>query len=144
MPNYKIFQCPRCKRPLYCPETQKTKKCPKCGKNIAINQQKILKLTPSIEDAICIVQNLALSPKLRKNIADSHEKLVRFKSKNDKFWEFLISLQDEFENKIINQEYFLREAINQGFSKDWILKHLIELEKAGLLFYPKEGFFQIV
>jgi len=144
MPNYKIFHCPRCKRPLYCPESQKTKKCPKCNKSIPINRQKILKITPLIEDAIFIVQNLALSPELRKSIANSHEKSVKLKSKKDKLWEFVIKLQNESENKIINQEHFLREALQQGFSEDWILKQLIELEKEGLLFRPKEGHFQIL
>jgi len=144
MPNYKIFQCPRCKRPLYCPETQKTKKCPKCEKSILINHQKILKITPSIEDAIFIIQNLALSPELRKVIASSHEKSLKLKSKKDKFWELVIKLQNEFENKIISQEYFLRTALQEGFSEDWVLKRLIELEKEGLLFRPKEGYFQIL
>jgi DNA replicative helicase MCM subunit Mcm2 (Cdc46/Mcm family) len=144
MPNYKIFHCPRCRRPLYCPETQKTKKCPKCNKLIPISHQKILKITSSLEDAIFIVQNLALSPELRKTIANSHEKLVKLKSKKDKFWEFLIKLQDEFKNNFINEELFLKEALQQGFSEDWVLKCLIELEKEGLILRPKEGYFQIL
>ena len=144
MPNYKIFQCPRCKQPLYSPDKQKTKQCPKCQKTIPLNRQKILKITSSIHDAIVIVQNLNLSPALRKQIAQSQENTAKSKSRKDELWEIIIKLQNESENKVVNQVFFLNAAKQQGFAEDWILKQLIELEKEGLLFRPKEGYFQLL
>lgn len=144
MPNYKIFQCPRCKQPLYSPDKQKTKQCPKCQKSISIKRQKILKITSSIHDAIVIVQNLNLSPTLRKQIAQSQLNAPKSKSRRDELWEFIIKYQNESRTQVFNQAFFLNAAIQQGFIEDWILKQLTELEKEGLLFRPKEGHFQIL
>jgi hypothetical protein len=90
------------------------------------------------------VQNLNISPTLRKKIAQTQENTAKSKSRRDELWEFIIKLQNESGNQVVNQVLFLNAAKQQGFTEDWILKQLSELEKEGLLFRPKEGHFQLL
>lgn len=82
MTNYKLFHCPRCNTLLYCPELQKTKLCPRCQKNIETNRQKIVKTAKSIQEAIFLVQNLALPPQNTARDCKLTKKFYKIKIKN--------------------------------------------------------------
>ncbi len=144
MTNYKLFHCPRCNTILYCPELQKTKLCPRCQKNIETNRQKIVKTAKSIQEAIFLVQNLALPPKIRQEIANSQKNSIKSKSKIDSFLEFINRVQQNASNQMVDEKLFYREAQQAGFSVEWVSKQLIELQSQGLLIRPSKDHLQFV
>ncbi|MFX1295561.1 MAG: DUF1922 domain-containing protein [Promethearchaeota archaeon] len=144
MPTYKLFYCPHCKTLLYCPQTQKSKKCLKCFKRIEVKRVKILRITNSVQDAIYIVQNLKLPPEIRQQLINSPKKSSKSKSKKEKFFDLIREIQKVSLNNIINETIFLKKVEQAGFLKDWILAQLAELEKNGLLFHPQKDYLQFL
>ena len=144
MTQYKIFQCPRCGTFLYCPDTQKTKKCPSCQKNFTINRLKILKFTNTLQDAVFLIKNLKVPAEIRDQIYPISEKPLESKSKIDKLFDFIKKTQKASKEKPITDDIFIEEALLAGFSKMWVIKQLEILEKQGLLLRPSEDEIQFI
>jgi len=133
MNQYKIFLCPQCGTPLYCSFIQKTKKCPICQKRIDIKHLKVLKIVDSIQDAIFLVKNLKVPLHVKKEFLNASQKPLHFKSTKEKFIDLI---QKKSINQTINEKIFFKEVKEAGFSEDWVLEQLNELEKQGLLIRP--------
>ena len=144
MTNYKIFYCPRCKTPLYCPHGQKTKKCPQCAKLIQIRRVPILKVTSELDDAIYVAQNLKVPPELRSKVKSSPKQFFTSQSKKDRFLELIQKLQTRSQNQPLDENLFLAEAQQAGLPLDWLTDKIQTLEQQGLLLRPKRGHIQFV
>jgi uncharacterized Zn finger protein (UPF0148 family) len=56
MKVYKIIKCPHCGLPQFVLESQKSRKCPDCGKAINLEKVIIVNRTTDIEQAVFMVQ----------------------------------------------------------------------------------------
>lgn len=141
---YNIFYCSKCKTPLYCPKSQKTKQCPTCNKRITLKKANVLKTVDNLQNAIYIVQNIKLPQEVRQIIKERSEKAPTPKSKREKFLDFIGRLQEKYLSNEIEKDVVVKEAITVGFTEDWISKQLLELEREGRLIHPRKNRIQFI
>ncbi len=141
---YNIFYCLKCKTPIYCPKTQKTKQCPICHKRITLKNVNILKSVNKVQDAIYIVQNLKLPNEVKQELNTHPKKPAPSRSRREKFLDVIREFEKKMLDNPIDEKALLEKGKLAGFSEKWIIKHLFELEKSGHLIRPQKNHLKFI